>query len=148
MMRPLAFASVHVLPFWWRFPVGGPLAVLGSSDNRSLALVLGASAAAAFLSRIVRGVVLPTVVLGILLGPQALGWATAGQYVQFLANLGLAVLFLFAGLEVVEKRVQREAIVRGSAGWALSLILGLAAGYALHAAGLGAAASTEATSEV
>jgi Kef-type K+ transport system membrane component KefB len=68
--------------------------------------------------------------------------------VQFLANLGLAVLFFFAGLEVVEKRVQREAIVRGSAGWALSLILGLAAGYALHAAGLGAAASTEATIDV
>src|SRR5262249_1499105 len=122
--------------------VGGPLAASTSADNRSLVLVLAASAAAAFLSRIVPGLGLPSgvpeIVLGILLGPQALGWATAGQYVQFLSNLGLAVLFFFAGLEVVENRVQRGAIVRGSAGWALSLALGVVAGYALHAAGLGA----------
>jgi Kef-type K+ transport system membrane component KefB len=122
--------------------VGTPLATLASSDNRSLVLVLAASAVAAFLSRIVPGVVLPTVVpeivLGILIGPEVLNWATAGQYVQFLSNLGLAVLFFFAGLEVVEKRVPKRAIVRGSVGWTLSLVLGLAAGYALHAAGLGA----------
>jgi Kef-type K+ transport system membrane component KefB len=104
--------------------------------------VFAASAAAAFLSRIGRRTVLPTVVveivLGIVLGPQVLGWATAGTYVEFLSNVGLAFLFFFAGLEVVEKHVPRRAIVRGSAGWTLSLALGIPIGYLLHHLGLNA----------
>jgi Kef-type K+ transport system membrane component KefB len=89
-------------------------------QDRSLVLVLAASAAAAFLSRLGRRAVLPSVVveivLGILLGPEALGWATPNEFIRFLANLGLAVLFFFAGLEVVEKRVPRRSIVRGTFG--------------------------------
>ena len=61
------------------------------------------------------------------------------MYIQFLANFGLALLFFFAGLEVVEKHVPRRAIVRGSLGWAISLALGIAIGYLLQLAGLGAA---------
>jgi Kef-type K+ transport system membrane component KefB len=109
---------------------------------RSLFLVLAATAAAAFLARIGPHLVLPTVVveivLGILLGPQVLGWASAGAYIEFLANFGLAMLFFFAGLEVVEKHVPRQAITRGSFGWAISLALGIAIGYVLQLAGLGA----------
>jgi Kef-type K+ transport system membrane component KefB len=130
-----------VIPFGLSGP--GPLAaLLTTTEQRSLVLVLGASAAAAFLSRIVRGIVLPTVVaemlLGIVLGPEALGWATANRYVQFLANLGLAMLFFFAGLEVVEKHVPARSIVRGTAGWAISSSIGIMVGYVLHTAGLGA----------
>ena len=102
-------------------PLVLPVAALPHSEGRSLVLVLAASAAASILSRLGRRIVLPTVVveivLGILLGPQALGWATAGQYVEFLANFGLALLFFFAGLEVVEKHVPRRSIVRGTVGW-------------------------------
>jgi Kef-type K+ transport system membrane component KefB len=120
-----------------------PLAALSATDMRSVVLVLGASALAAILSRIFPGVVLPTVVpeivLGIVIGPEALGWATAGQYVEFLSQLGLATLFFFAGVEVIEHRVPTGEIARGSAGWVLSLVLGLALGYGLHVAGLGAA---------
>jgi Kef-type K+ transport system membrane component KefB len=109
----------------------------------SLVLVLAASAAAAFLSRIGARVVLPTVVveivLGILLGPEALGWATPNQFIRFLANLGLAVLFFFAGLEVVEKHVPTRSIVRGTFGWAISIALGIAVGYSLSRLGLDAA---------
>jgi hypothetical protein len=58
-------------------PVSELLAALSPMDMRSVVLVLGASALAAFLSRVVPGVVLPTVVpeivLGILIGPEALG---------------------------------------------------------------------------
>ena len=43
----------------------------------------------------------------------------------FLENLGLAFLFFFAGLEVIEKKVPRRAVARGSGGWAISLALGL-----------------------
>ena len=98
-----------------------------SAQLRSLVLVLVASAAAAFLARIGPRLVLPTVVveivLGILLGPEVLGWASEGTYIQFLSNFGLALLFFFAGLEVVEKHVPQRAIVRGSLGWAISRIV-------------------------
>jgi len=117
-------------------------ATVTSAQLRSLVLVLAASAAAAFLARIGPHLVLPTVVveivLGILIGPQVLGWASEGSYIQFLANFGLALLFFFAGLEVIEKHVPRQAIVRGSLGWAVSIALGIAIGYLLQLAGLGA----------
>jgi Kef-type K+ transport system membrane component KefB len=122
--------------------LGASAPVVTSAQLRSLTLVLVASAAAAFLARIGPHLVLPTVVveivLGILIGPQVLGWATEGAYIQFLANFGLALLFFFAGLEVVEKHVPRNAIARGSLGWAISLALGIGIGYLLQLAGLGA----------
>ena len=82
-----------------------------------LVVVLGASALAAILSRLHGRLVLPTVVLelalGILIGPEVLGWAEADAYVTFLSRLGLAMLFFMAGLEVVEKKVPRgEAATR------------------------------------
>jgi Kef-type K+ transport system membrane component KefB len=117
-------------------------ASITSAQLRSLVLVLAASAAAAFLARIGPHLVLPTVVveivLGILIGPEVLGWASEGTYIQFLSNFGLALLFFFAGLEVVEKHVPRQAIMRGSLGWAISIALGIAIGYLLQLAGLGA----------
>ncbi len=120
-----------------------PAAAVTNSEARSLVLVLAASAAAAFLAQVSRRVVLPTVVveivLGILLGPEALGWATPNQFVRFLANLGLAVLFFFAGLEVVEKHVPTRSIVRGTFGWVISIVLGIGVGYALNHLGLDAA---------
>jgi Kef-type K+ transport system membrane component KefB len=118
------------------------LAAVASADNRSLVWVLAAAAAASLLARVSPHLVLPTVVieivLGILLGPQALERASATANIQFLANLGLALLFFFAGLEVVERHVPRRAIARGTLGWAISLALGVTAGFALSSAGLDA----------
>ena len=121
----------------------GAVPGLTHSDARSLVLVFAASAVAAFLSRVVSGVTLPTIVpeivLGILIGPEVLGWASEGSYLKFLSNFGLAMLFFFAGLEVVAHRVAPRTIARGTTGWGLSLALGMVIGYALHALGLGAA---------
>src|SRR5580765_3036335 len=106
-------------------------------DLGSLVLVLAASTLGAILSRIHHRVVLPTVVveivLGILIGPQVLGWASVDSYIDFLSNFGLVFLFFFAGLEVVEKHVPRRAVARGTLGWAGSLVVGCAVGFALHA---------------
>jgi Kef-type K+ transport system membrane component KefB len=116
--------------------------VVPPPDLTSLVLVLVAASLAAILARLDRRLVVPTVVLeltlGILLGPQVLGWASADPFIQFLADLGLAMLFFFAGLELVERHVPRRELALGSTGWAISLTLGVGIGYLLHAAGVGA----------
>ena len=104
-------------------------------DVNSLVLVLAASSAAAILSRAHHRVFLPTVVveivLGIVIGSEVLGWADTDSYIEFLANIGLVFLFFFAGIEVVEKRVPRRALVLGTSGWAVSLVLALVVGALL-----------------
>ena len=101
-------------------------------DAGSLVLVLAAASAGAILSRLHRRIVLPTVVLeivlGILIGPEGLGLAEVDSHIDFLANLGLVFLFFFAGLELVEQRVARRSLVRGTIGWAISLAIGVVVG--------------------
>ena len=112
------------------------------ADLRALVFVLLATTLGALLSRIHGKLVLPTVVveiaLGILIGPEVLDLADVNVYITFLANFGLAMLFFFAGLEVIEKRVPIRALRRGSAGWGVSVAIGLAFGLVLQQAGLDA----------
>ena len=111
-------------------------------DVRSLVLVLAASTVAAIAARMHRRLILPTVVveivLGILIGPEALGFAESDPYIEFLSTMGLVFLFFFAGLEVVEKRVPRRTLGLGTAGWAMSLAIGLTAGTILETSGVDA----------
>jgi Kef-type K+ transport system membrane component KefB len=120
-------------------------AVLGqtaASDLESVICVLAASTLGAIVSRINVRIVLPTIVveivLGIVIGPEVLGIAEVDSYVQFLANFGLALLFFFAGVEVVERRVAQRSIVLGAAGWAASLAIGLSVGVLWSEAGVDA----------
>jgi Kef-type K+ transport system membrane component KefB len=117
-------------------------ATAGDLDAGSLVLVLAAASAGAILSRLHSRIILPTVVLeillGILIGPEGLGLAEIDTYVDFLADFGLVFLFFFAGIELVEHRVARRSLVRGTAGWAISIAIGVAIGYLLHGAGLDA----------
>jgi Kef-type K+ transport system membrane component KefB len=111
-------------------------------DVDSLVLVLGASSAGAILSRLHHRVVLPTavveIVLGIVIGVEVLDIAEADPYIELLANFGLVLLFFFAGLEIVEKRVPRRSLLRGTVGWAASIAIGLVVGALLHQAGVDA----------
>ena len=111
-------------------------------DLRSLALVLLASSLGALLSRLSRRIVLPTVVveivLGILIGPAVLGIAEVDPYLQYLSTFGLALLFFFVGLEVVEQKVPRASLARGTRGWGLSVAIGLTVGVVLQQLGLDA----------
>jgi Kef-type K+ transport system membrane component KefB len=109
-------------------------------DLRSMALVLLASSLGALLSRVSRRVVLPTIVieivLGMLIGPEVLDIATVDPYLQYLSTFGLALLFFFIGLEVVEQKVPRASVTRGTQGWALSAAIGLGVGVVLQQLGL------------
>jgi Kef-type K+ transport system membrane component KefB len=124
------------------FPPSLLAAELTRPEARSLVLVLLASSLGALLSRLHGRIILPTVVveivLGILIGPEVLDIADVNTYITFLSNIGLALLFFFAGLEVIEKEVPRRALERGTAGWIVSLAVGLALGLVLQQAGLNA----------
>jgi Kef-type K+ transport system membrane component KefB len=124
----------------WLSPAPG--AEVAPPDLGSLLFVLGASTLGAIVSRLHGRIVLPTVVveifLGILIGPEVLDLAEIDSYIAFLSRFGLAMLFFFAGLEVVEQRVARRAVVRGSTGWAISLGIGLGVGLVLSEAGVDA----------
>ena len=117
----------------------GLLAELAREDARSLVLVFGCTTLGAVLSRWHLRLVLPTVVveivLGILIGPEALGLATVNEYIDFISDFGLALLFFFAGVEVIEHRVPTTVLRRGTLGWAMSLAIGMAVGVALDRAG-------------
>ena len=127
--------------------LAGAESVLGSvgaanSELRSVVLVLLASTLGALLSRLHGRVVLPTVVveivLGMVIGPDVLDLASAGASLTLLANFGLAFLFFFAGLEVVERRVPRRALRLGTVGWLVSIVIGLTLGIVLDRIGLDA----------
>ena len=85
---------------------------------------------------------LPTVVveivLGIVIGPAVLGLAEVDVYIAFLSDFGLALLFFFAGLEVIEHHVPRDALRRGTVGWGMSLAIGMAFGLVLDQLGVDA----------
>ena len=114
-------------------------AALTDEEARSLVLVFLATTLAAVLSRWHLRLVLPTVVveivLGILIGPEVFGLAEVNAYIDFLSDFGLALLFFFAGLEVIEQHVPRDALRRGTVGWGISLAIGLSLGIVLQGAG-------------
>jgi Kef-type K+ transport system membrane component KefB len=83
------------------------------------------------------GLRLPAVVveilLGIVVGPQVLGWATNDEPVQVLALIGLAFLLLLAGLEIDFARLRGELLRVTLFAFALSFGIALAVGYGLRA---------------
>jgi Kef-type K+ transport system membrane component KefB len=98
----------------------------------ALAATIAAAAAA-------RGLMLPVVVvellLGIAIGPQALG-LQPGAFVSFFSDLGLGLLFFFAGYEIDLHRIMGTPLWLAIAGWAISLALAYAFGAALAAVGV------------
>jgi Kef-type K+ transport system membrane component KefB len=86
------------------------------------------------------GVRLPAIVveilLGIVVGPQVLGWASNDEPVQVLSLIGLAFLLLLAGLEIDFNRLRGRLLRLTGLGYAVSFGLALVVGYGLRAGGL------------
>lgn len=76
-------------------------------------------------------VVVFELVLGILVGPAVLGWATEHAFIATLADLGLALLFFVAGTEIQFASFRGRVSRRASVGWLISLAAGVAAGFLL-----------------
>jgi Kef-type K+ transport system membrane component KefB len=86
------------------------------------------------------GVRLPAIVveilLGIVVGPQVLGWASNDEPVQVLSVIGLAFLLLLAGLEIDFNRLRGRLLRVTGLAYAVSFGLALVVGYGLRAGGL------------
>jgi Kef-type K+ transport system membrane component KefB len=116
------------------------LAVVDIDPGTFLAIIAAAALAgtlAALASG--RGIVLPVVViellLGVALGPELLG-LHPDQFVSFFSDLGLGMLFFFAGYEIDVHRIMGQPLRLALLGWALSLALAYTIGGALAAAGI------------
>lgn len=66
-------------------------------------------------------------VLGIVIGPAALGWVQPGEVLNVLADFGLAMLFFMAGSEIDFAGIKGRPLRRASLGW----LIGIAAGAAI-----------------
>jgi Kef-type K+ transport system membrane component KefB len=76
------------------------------------------------------------IVLGIVVGPQALGWAKVDGPVQVMNLIGLAFLLLIAGLEVDFDKLRGRLLRVSGLGFFVSFGIALVAGFGLHAGGL------------
>jgi Kef-type K+ transport system membrane component KefB len=86
-----------------------------------------------------RGLLVPVVVVellgGVVLGPHVLG-LRAGQFMAFFSDLGLGLLFFFAGYEIDLSRILGSPLRLALAGWAMSLALAYSIGAVLAATGV------------
>jgi Kef-type K+ transport system membrane component KefB len=102
----------------------------------TLAAAIAALTVAALPRRIVPPVVVLELLLGILIGPQVLDLAQIDDFTDFFGNLGLGMLFFFAGYELDFERLRGRPLVIAGVGWVLSLALAYAIGGALAATGI------------
>ncbi|MGH9025087.1 MAG: cation:proton antiporter [Acidimicrobiia bacterium] len=101
-------------------------------------------AAVAFVTPLALGLVprlrLPDVVveivLGIVLGPAVLGWVEVDNAVRVLSVIGLAFLLFLGGLELDVRRLGGQSLRLAGLGFALSILLAIAAAAALDVAEL------------
>lgn len=109
-------------------------------DPGTFLAIVGASAFAGSLVAVAggRGLIIPVVVIelliGIVIGPQVLGLVS--ELVSFFADLGLGLLFFFAGYEIDMRQIAGTPLRLALAGWGLSLLIAYAIGSALAAAGI------------
>src|SRR3954452_15272949 len=113
-----------------------------SVDTGSFLAIVATSAMAATLVAVAGGrnlfvpVVVVELVLGVLIGPQVLDLARVDAFTQFFADLGLGMLFFFAGYEIDVQRIRGQPLRLALYGWAMSLALAYTLGGALAAAGV------------
>ena len=105
-----------------------------------LAIVAAAALAAPLALGLFPKVRLPAIVLemvlGIVIGPQVLGWVSIDAPIQVMSLLGLAFLLLLAGLEVEYERFRGRVLRLTAFGYAVSFGLALLVGFGLHGSGL------------
>jgi Kef-type K+ transport system membrane component KefB len=125
--------------FW--VVAAGPTSVF-RVDPASFLVVVATSAAAATVVAVAggRGLFIPVVmvelVFGVLIGPQVLDLAQVTPFSRFFADLGLGMLFFFAGYEIDMARIRGRPLRLAVLGWLLSLAIAYAIGGVLALLGV------------
>ena len=88
-----------------------------------------------FFPRVRLPAVVLELVLGIVIGPSALGWAEPDLPVSVLALIGLAFLLFLSGLEIDVERLHGRILELTALGFALSFAIAITLGLSLKAAG-------------
>jgi Kef-type K+ transport system membrane component KefB len=109
------------------------------SDLGSLFVVLVAAALAPLIVDLPKRLRVPAVVaeitLGILVGPQVLGFAEPDGFVEFLSEVGLAFLFFVGGMEIDFDCIRGAPARLAGAGWVMSVAIALVVAMTLQAVG-------------
>jgi Kef-type K+ transport system membrane component KefB len=110
-------------------------------DTESFFVIVLVSAMAAVTVATVPGRFVPPVVvielaLGILVGPHVFDIAATDEFTGFFSNLGLGMLFFFAGYEIDFERIRGRPLMLGAIGWGVSIVIAHAFGAALATTGL------------
>jgi Kef-type K+ transport system membrane component KefB len=110
-------------------------------DSESFLTVVVVAALAAFVAGLVSTrlplpVVVLEIVLGIVVGPEVLGLAESDDFLAFFSNLGLGMLFFFAGYEIDFERIRGSPLRLAALGWVLSLVVAYGLGGLLELSGL------------
>lgn len=110
-------------------------------DTTSVLVMVGTAALAGLLvmaiaPKLVLPVVVVEIMLGIAIGPQAFDIAQIDPTTAFLGDLGLGMLFFFAGYEIDFQRIKGKPLKLGTMAWVLSLLLAYGLGGVLAAGGV------------
>jgi Kef-type K+ transport system membrane component KefB len=102
-------------------------------------IVSAAALAPVIVDRIQR-VKIPVVVieiaLGVIIGPQVLGWAEASHIIEAFSEFGLAFLFFLAGYEIDFDKIKGKPLKLAGSSWVISLVGALILAFILQAAGV------------
>jgi Kef-type K+ transport system membrane component KefB len=112
----------------------------GVDETSALVIVMAAAFAGVIVLALSPKLTIPVVVvelvLGIVIGPQGFDIARLDPTTSLLGNLGLGMLFFFAGYEIDFERIKGRPLELAVAGWAISLALAYGIGGALAAVGI------------
>ncbi|MBL8821675.1 MAG: cation:proton antiporter [Planctomycetia bacterium] len=105
-------------------------------ELHSLLLIFLIAVLSPMISEILPVIRLPIVVLeitlGLIIGPQVLGWAEPGPTIAILSNFGLAFLFFVAGFEINFQAIRGRPLMLAAVGWMMSFGICLLVGYSLQ----------------
>lgn len=105
------------------------------NDIVSLAVVAGVAVMVPVILGLTRAPIADVVGLiigGIIFGPHILGWIDIDDAVSLISSLGLAMLFLMAGLEIDPRTLRSAEGKLGLVGWLASFVVAVVVGVALN----------------
>ncbi|MET0559600.1 MAG: cation:proton antiporter [Solirubrobacterales bacterium] len=117
-----------------------PTAAIEVDTGSFFAIVVVAALAAITVAIVPKRFAPPVVVLellaGIVIGPDVLKIAHSDEFIEFFSNLGLGMLFFFAGYEIDFERIRGKPLQLGAWGWVISVGLAFGIGGILAGAGV------------